>query len=96
MLALFIRKGFYPSIKQTLLKNAIQFAAGQTDINQNDFEVILHARKYLLFHSNQPLVKRDSDTFNVTAGAYDAGEICELVEIFTLSLINKISEHNIL
>ena len=72
------------------------FAAGQTDINQNDFEVIFHTRKYLLFHSNQPWVKRDSDTFNVTAGASDAREICELVEIFMLSLISKISEHNIL
>ena len=77
-------KDFYPSIKETLLKNAIQFAAEHTDINKNDFEVIFHARKSLLFHSNQPWIKRDSDTFEVTMGAYDGTEICELVGIFML------------
>ena len=45
-------KDFYSSIKETLLKNAIQFDAEHTDISKNDFEVIFHARKSLLFHSN--------------------------------------------
>ena len=36
---------FYPSIKETLLKNVIQFAAEHTDINKNDFEVIFFCRK---------------------------------------------------
>ena len=45
-------KDFYPSIKETLLKNAIQFASEHTDINKNDFEVTVHARKSSLFHSN--------------------------------------------
>ena len=40
-------KDIYPSIKETLLKNAIQFAAEHTDISKNDFEVILHTRKLL-------------------------------------------------
>ena len=82
-------KDFYLSIKETLLKNAIQFAAKHTDINKNDFEVIFHARKPLLFHSNQPWIKKDSDTFDGTMGAHDGAEICELVEIFMLSLLSK-------
>ena len=53
------------------MKNAIQFAAEHTDIKKNDFEVIFHARNSLLFHSNQPGIKKDSDTFDVTMGAYD-------------------------
>ena len=71
------------------MKNAIQFAAEHTDIKKNDFEVIFHARNSLLFHSNQPGIKKDSDTFDVTMGAYDGAEICELVGIFILSLLNK-------
>ena len=82
-------KDFYPSIRETLLKNAIQFAAEHTDINKNNFEVIFHARKSLLFHSNQPWIKRDSDIFDVTMEAYDGAEICELVGIFMLSLLSK-------
>ena len=34
-------------------------------------------------------LKRDSDTFDVTMGAHDGAEICELVEIFMLSLLSK-------
>ena len=71
------------------MKNAIQFAAEHTDIKKNDFEVIFHARNSLLFHSNQPGIKKDSDTFDVTMGAYDGAEICELVGILILSLLNK-------
>ena len=60
------------------MKNAIQFAAEHTNIRKNDFEVIFHARKSFLFHSNQPWIKRDSDTFDVTMGASDGAEICGL------------------
>ena len=59
------------------------------DINKKDFEVIFHARKSVLFHFNQSWIKRDSDTFDVTLGAYDGTEICELVGIFMLSLLSK-------
>ena len=47
------------------MKNTIQFAAKHTDINKNDFEVMLHARQSLLFHSSQPWFKRESNTFDV-------------------------------
>ena len=82
-------KDFYPSIKETLLKNALQFDAKNLDINRNDFEVIFHARKSLLFHPNQSWIKRDSHTFDVTMGLYGGPEICELVGIFMLSVLSK-------
>ena len=47
-------KGFYTSIKESLLKNVIQFAAEYIDVNKIDFEVIFHAQKSLLFHYKQP------------------------------------------
>ena len=72
---IFVIKNFYPSTKETLLKSAVQFDAKHTDINKNEFEVTLHARKSFLFHSNQPQVERDSDTFDLTMGTYDGVEI---------------------
>ena len=71
------------------MKNAIQFAAEHTNISKNSFEVIIHSRKSLLFHFNQPWVKRDNDTFDVTVGAYNGAEICELVGIVNWSLLSK-------
>ena len=40
---------FYPSISEQILKTAIEFAAQFTPIPQCDIDVILHARKSLLF-----------------------------------------------
>ena len=82
-------KDFYPSIKETSLKNAIQFAVDYTDIKKINFKVMLHVQKSLLFHSNQPWIKRDSDTFDVIIGSYDGAQISELVRIFMLSLLSK-------
>ena len=48
-----------------------------TDINKNDFEVMFHARKPLLFCSNQLWIKKDSDTFDVPMGVYHGADICE-------------------
>ena len=78
------------------MKNAIQFAVEYKNVSKNDCEVIFHVQKSLLFHSNQPWIKRDSDTFDVTLGACDVAEICELVGIFMLSLLSrKFSSNNI-
>ena len=59
------------------------------DISKNDFEVIFHAPRSLLFHSNEPWIKRDNGTFDVTMGAYNGAEICEVMGIFMLSLLSK-------
>ena len=48
----------------------------------------------LCYSSNQPWIKRDSDPFDVTMGAYDGAEICELVGIFMLSLFSKTFSSN--
>ena len=71
------------------MKNAIQFAVEHTDINKNHFEIMFHARKFFLFHSNQPLVRRDSNTFDIKMEVYNGNEIYELMGIFMLSLLGK-------
>ena len=91
-------KDFYPSITETLLKNMIQFAEEHKKISKNDFEVMFHAQTSLLSHSNQPWIKRDSDseTFDVTMGAYNGTEMFELVGVFMLPLLSKrFSSNNI-
>ena len=46
--------------------------------------------KSLSFHSSQPWIKRASDTVEVTMGAYDGAEICELVVVSMKSTVTII------
>ena len=54
--SIFDRKDFYLPIKETVLKKAIQFVVEHIDTYKNDFEVLFHAQKLLLFHANQPWI----------------------------------------
>ena len=45
-------KDFYPSIKETLLHEAIQFAKEHAPITRKDVEVIFHARKFPFTFTN--------------------------------------------
>ena len=50
----------------------------------------MHARKSLLFDKDTPWKKKDSnELFDVTMGSYDGAEICELVGLYTLSILTK-------
>ena len=80
-------KDFYPSIKESLLKEALQFAAQRVDIPSKDMEAVRYARKSLLFDDSHTWIKRDGGLFDVTMGAFDGAEICELVGTYLLSLI---------
>lgn len=81
---------FYPSITETLLKKAINFAKHHTTIDPTDMEVIFHSRKSLLFNNHEAWVKKnDNENFDVTMGSYDGAEVCELVGLF---MLNKLSD----
>ena len=80
---------FYPSIKETLLIEAIQFAKEHVPITRKDVEVIFHARKSVLYNNGEPWVKKEGGSFDVTMGAYDGAEVCELIGIYMLYLIGK-------
>ena len=82
-------KDFYPSIKETLLNEAIQFAKEHVPITRKDVEVIFHARKSVLYNNGEPWVKKEGGSFDVTMGAYDGAEVCELIGIYMLYLIGK-------
>ena len=84
---------FYPSISETLLANSIQFAQSYCSISPKDLNIIMHARKSLLFSYNEEWVRKKSDgtadMFDVTMGSFDGAEVCELVGLYLLSQINK-------
>ena len=82
-------KDFYPSIKETLLHEAIQFAKEHVPITRKDVEVIFHARKSVLYNDGEPWVKKEGGSFDVTMLAYDGAEVCELIGIYMLYLIGK-------
>ncbi|XP_065665814.1 uncharacterized protein LOC136087319 [Hydra vulgaris] len=69
---------FYPSISETLLKNSINFAKQHLTLNKENISLIFHARKSLLFNNDQVWIKQSSGLFDVSMGAFDGAEVCEL------------------
>ena len=74
----------YRSIKECLLKNAINFAEQHTEITEKDKATIFHARKSLLFDGPYVWIKKEGGLFNVTMGAFNGAEVCEAVGNFLL------------
>ena len=78
---------FYPSISEDLSLSALDYASRSTTITQQDRQIIIHAKKSLLYHQNSPWTKKNTnDMFDVTMGSYDGAETCKLIA-YMLSLI---------
>ena len=58
-------------------------------ITRKDVEVIFHEQKSVLYNNGEPWVKKEGGSFDVTMGAYDGAEVCELIGIYMLYLIGK-------
>ena len=80
-------KDFYPSVMQDLLNKALSFASEDISISKWDI-VINHARKLLLFDISNTRIKKQS-LFDVSIGAYDGAEVCELVGTYVLNVLSK-------
>ena len=81
---------FYPSITEKLIMRALDFAEQYTEITQNDRDIIIHAKRSLLFSNGCPWKKKEPDQpFDVTMGSYDGAETCELVICYLLSLLHS-------
>ena len=86
-------KEFYPNITKQILDNALNFAMEHTTISENELRTINHCRKSLLFSNNVAWKKNKShDSFDVTMGSFDGAEICELVGIYILNDLSKITD----
>ena len=79
---------FYPSITEKLLKKCLEFAKTKTIVTTEESEIILHARKSLLFNGDDVWVRKTkkgtAQLFDTTMGSYDGAEVCELVGLFML------------
>ena len=71
----------------SLLSEALHFAKAHTTIGIKEMEIIFHARKSVIFDNNGTWIKKEGGLFDVTMGAYDGAEMCELVGTYLLSLI---------
>ena len=75
---------FYPSISEKLFADAINHARQFVNIDDDTVKIIMHCRRSLLFCDGDAWSKKDDSRFDVTMGAYDGAEVCELVGLFLL------------
>ena len=81
---------FYPSITESLLLKANNHAKQYTEILDNEIDIIIHAKRTLVFNGGEPWKKKDNDSgFDVTMGCLDGAETCELVVCYILSILQQ-------
>ena len=68
------------------------FTEARTLLLDDDKVIIHHARKSLLLNDQQTWIKRDRGLFDVTMGAYDGANVCELVGNYLLYELSKLYE----
>ena len=73
---------------ESLLDRAI--ILGHTELSQEDIRLIKHSRKSLLFDPKGEAWHRKNSLFDVTMGAPDGAEVCELVGVYLLYKIREI------
>ena len=84
-------ESFYPSISLDLFDKALKFAKEIVPIADNDLKIMMHSRKTLLFHENEPWIKRKGDeNFDVPMGCLDRAEVCDLTGLYILSKIKSV------
>ena len=77
---------FYPSISDELLNKSIEWARKHTSIDDQEYETIMHSRRTLL-HDNKGNMwtkKEIKRQFDVSMGAFDGAEVCELIGLYML------------
>ena len=83
---------FYTSITHTLLMKALEFAASLTELSTLEKETILQSRACYLYSEGNTWAKKKDEKFDVTMGAWDGAECCELVGLF---LLKELRDQNI-
>ena len=81
---------FYPSITPELLTKALEWASKFVNISKEEKEAIMEARKCFLFSEGKPWAKKMNSNFDVTMGAWDGSECCELVVLYLLEQLKML------
>ena len=62
----------YPSISPDPFNRALKFAKEIVPIADSDLKIVMHSRKTVMFHENEPWVKRkDDENFDVPMGCLE-------------------------
>ena len=81
---------FYPSISESLFSDTVKWANNLIPFENKSLELLYHSRKSFLFTDNATWIKKSgNNNFDVTMGAYDGAEVCELVGLYLLSKLQK-------
>ena len=80
---------FYPSIDKTLLEKALKWCKKYVELTDEEIDVIMAARKAILYMYGEPRAKKGGDIFDVGMGFFDGEEVCELCGLFLLDEIKK-------
>ena len=64
-------------------------------ISDEEIEIILSAKKSLLFKDNIPWSKKGTTNFDVAQGSWDGAETCELTGLYILSELSEIPRLNV-
>ena len=81
---------FYPSITEEILKKAFNWARTITKISKADEIMVFVARRSFLFINDQPWVKKENSTFDMTMGSFDGAEVAEFVGLFLLHKLSSV------
>jgi hypothetical protein len=83
-------ESFYPSITESLLLKALDFASRFIEISDQDKKLIIHSRKTFLFLEEDAWVKKSGEDFDVPMGGYDSAEVSDLVGLYILNKIEAV------
>ena len=76
------------------LINSLIFAKEIIPIADSDLKIMMHSRETLLFHENEPWVKREGDeNFDFLIGCLDGAKVCDLTGLYILSKIKSVFEN---
>ena len=81
---------FYPSITNTLLQKALNYASKYAYISEDQIHLITHTKKTTLYKDGNPW-ETTTSAFDVTMGSYDGALICELVGLYRLSQLQNLN-----
>ena len=85
---------FYPAINRQIFDKSLAWADEFCSITRDEIKVLKNSRESYLFKDDETWVKKQDGKFDVTMGAYDGAEVCELVGLFILNEIEKLIEQS--
>ena len=82
--------GFYPAISMELFNRALDWAGEWITIEESHKEIFFSSCKSFLFSGGQPWIKKGVCNFDVSMGAYQGAQICELVGLYILHKLKDV------